>query len=220
MPVMPGRPMSERTTSGSWRGIFSSASSMLRKAPVHAYPSVPLTSSARHSRISRSSSMMATLMGSPTSCLAVPTLRLLVPPRHRIFMWGPRFDGFADRNREHEDGAVIRIRDDLQGAAQTLRPFPHAQKSMTVAVAAVRLEPPAVVADDQDEPVGPGAELEVRAGAVRVSHQVVDGFLEDEEQLAPHVGADAEILPRIRRAELELYPASREDVAREMPHAL
>src|SRR5262249_43547045 len=37
---------------------------------------------------------------------------------------------------------------------------------------------------------------------------------------ASHVGADAEVLTRIRRAELELYRPGREDVAREMPHAL
>ncbi len=63
IPDIPGRPISISATSGTGLQGRASASSMDRNAPVQPYPSLPLMSAARPSRIRRSSSMIATRIG-------------------------------------------------------------------------------------------------------------------------------------------------------------
>src|SRR6266516_1270722 len=95
----------------------------------------------------------------------------------------------SQRNSKGYQSALPLSRGDLQFPAQTLRPRPHAQKSLTLADLP-GVESGAIVFESQCQPAPFDVQLDLRLSARGVSSYVVDGLLENQKNLAAHVGAD------------------------------
>src|SRR5438552_1664441 len=95
----------------------------------------------------------------------------------------------SQRNSKHHQSAFPLVRDDLQLASQTLRPRPHTQKSLPLAYLRW-VEAWTIVFEPQCQPAPFDPQLNLRLSACGVTSDVVDSLLENQEDLAAHVGPD------------------------------
>src|SRR6185295_5281806 len=97
--------------------------------------------------------------------------------------------GHRDKNRR----ALPRRGPHLAVTAERLRAEPHPHETLAL-VCRRRIEPGPVVADPQRQPRTVGFELHIDVRAPGVPGRVVEGFLEDQEDVAADVHTQSEVV--------------------------
>jgi hypothetical protein len=119
---------------------------------------------------------------------------------------------FVKRNLEIKTGSAPWARGDLQLAAQSLSPLPHAFEPVTFALGR-SVEPDTVIGQSDSHPAALYTNLDHHLGAARVADSVVDRLLAQEVDVAADIDAEPEVLCGLGGVESAHDPSRVEGVA-------
>lgn len=122
------------------------------------------------------------------------------------------------RNKQPNGRSVSVRRDNLDLAAEALRATVHACKALPFNFLSY-LQPFTVIAHRERNPSPFDGHFDAGPCAPRMSNNIVDGFLKNQEDVTAHFRTESQVSVSFRRVELEFDIAVREDVAGEASHA-